>query len=125
MLVDIYKDMLQQLKDNRLEVKVGKAHYNSESGVGIREVVSENCEWYRDLCSRYSSNRGLKGSRRRNDRKKHQTKIKRQYIALLLQKLILGVGFESKYKQDLIEIANNQKDIWEDIINSNSNIWDV
>ena len=103
--------MLDELRDNRLEVVVQQS---SHSGHYVwyrelwadldretwRSVVSRNIPWYQELCVGFEANRTK--SRRR---KLPDTRIKRKNIERILGRLSKGLPSTSMYVEELERLA--------------------
>lgn len=94
--------MLLDLKNSRLDVVLvpSKRKETFERGGMIRCVQCENPEWYKKLCSKYTSNR-------KKARLKHDTKIKRREIERILFRLSKNLSTRSKYFEDLKEFSRD------------------
>lgn len=64
----------------------------------IRVNLDENPRWYRRLCDKHPSSRGVR-------RGKHDTKIKRRNVIALLTRLTSGLPARSKYEAEVRSIA--------------------
>lgn len=76
------RDLLEELRQNRLEVGVARL----AGGGGIRVVISCNAAWYRELCGQYLGTRGQRGSRFRRPR----TVIRRCSVVRCLERFLAG-----------------------------------
>ena len=108
-LKDAYNCMLMELEANRLEVILvpSRVPECAADGGKIRVPVSQNVEWYRELCSHYPVP---------SSRKKPRTTVKRQEVIRVLSRLKSEKETKSKYKDYLEEVALKlQEDLQEDI----------
>lgn len=92
-LRDAYQIMLGELRANHLEVILIPSNYKdlADTGAKIRVVVSENVDWYKELCRLHP--KGTSPRLRKNPR----TKITRDNIDRVLSRLAAGEESESKY----------------------------
>jgi len=105
--------MLTQLNKNRLQVGLAVAPEEAHSGHKIRVVDGTNPEWYQELCAKYlSTNR--KNRKKRNGKKHDDTKIKRRRIIEALTLLSQGRMSRSIYAEDLLELARDLEEEWEE-----------
>lgn len=72
----------------------------------IRVATSSNVDWYKDLCSMFQSTR----RRRRID--DNDTRVKRQNILRVLQRLVDGKATTSTYAPFLLEVAKEMQEQW-------------
>ncbi len=98
----ILDDMLMDLSTNHLEVCLvpSKIPECADDGGMIRTVTSQNPPWYQDLCKIYPCTR----TKQRTDRKDY-TKINRQNIMFVLEKMIKNKRSKSIYCKDLLNYA--------------------
>ena len=94
--------MLEQLEAHRLEVMLVPLNprlrgYN-EGGMK-RAVVDRPASWYRELCSRHPSSRGVR-------RGKFDTRIKRANVLEALTRMCDGRGYAGKYREELVRFAH-------------------
>lgn len=99
-LKEAYKFMLCELISNHLEVILVPSKFEdiAKDGGKIRVVVSQNADWYRQLCSKYCI---------KNNRKNKRTIINRKNIESILTRLSNGKSTKSKYHNDLKEFAED------------------
>jgi len=99
---EAYAVMLFDLQHERLEVELVPSRDTACAmrGGKIRVVARQNPSWYRSLCDRYQSSR-----RRRSF--KSDTRIKRGHIVSLLTRLARGETPQSKYLDDLRDVAED------------------
>lgn len=92
--------MFYELISNRLEVILvpSKLEDIAENGGMIRVAVSQNPDWYRELCARYCV---------KSNRKNKRTIINRKNIESILTRLSNGKSTKSKYHNDLKEFAED------------------
>lgn len=102
--------MYTQLKRNRLEVRLDPAENATHHGHKVRTVQNENPWWYKELCLRHTVSR--KNKRKRNGKKHHDTKIRRQHILSALRKLADGSECRSLYSEELVELAHEVEEEW-------------
>jgi len=109
--IDTLKIMLFQMETERLEVSLipHPDIEKAQAGAKIRYVENQNPEWYRLLCALYQST-----APRYKRCTKFHTKIKRQHIMSILERLIKGMNVNSKYAEELIVIAEGLEEDWED-----------
>ena len=95
-----FKCLLWSLQNSSLEVILVPSRDREIASRGgmIRAVVSKNPDWYRKLCEDYPSARTRRSF-------KPDTKIKRNNIIKVLEKLSKGQKVRSKYVDDLRKIA--------------------
>lgn len=114
-LVPYIEEMLLELSEFRLGVCLVPNQDPDKTDRMLRAAVSQNPQWYRDLCNAYPCTR----SKARGERKDY-TKIKRQYILLVLERLVRLKKSTSKYAEYLIDQAklryrsHNQITPWAD-----------
>lgn len=101
-LKEILSEMLYELESNYLEVILIPQRDPSNVGACNRAAISQNCQWYRDICGDYES-------RRKCQYRKFKTKIRRQSIRRILIRLIDGKPSTSKYVEWIINYAEKQK----------------
>jgi hypothetical protein len=101
-LKEILSEMLCELESNYLEVILIPQKDPPNIGACNRAAVCINCEWYRQLCSEFES-------RRKRQYRKFKTKIRRQSIIRILNRLIDGKCCHSKYVEWLINEAEKRK----------------
>jgi hypothetical protein len=95
------EQMLAELESNRLEVQLVPLNprlRNYNAGGMKRVAASRNAKWYSDFCRRHLS------SRKRN-RRKWDTKIKRQGVIEILSRMCVGKTTTSKYAAEFRAIA--------------------
>lgn len=97
-VLNILKQMLFELENNILKIVIIREYK-------IRQVESKNISWYRELCKKYISDRTKKRNRKT---KFTDTKIKRKHIIKILTDLTTQGCSNSKYTQDLIDIATER-----------------
>ncbi len=93
--------MLNELESHRLLVVLAPLNpklRNYNDGGCKRVKADQNVTWYRRLCSRFPSSRGVR-------RGKFDTKIRRQNIERTLRRLIAGKP-TGKYGAELLSIAS-------------------
>lgn len=108
-LAEVYEYMWMELDANRLEVILAPSQIPecAADGGKIRVAVSNNIEWYRELCANYPVS---------SSRKKPRTTVKRQEVTRVLSRLANGKKTSSKYKNYLKEVALKlQEDLQDDI----------
>lgn len=93
-----FLEMLRQLESNHLKVVIVPQKEPTNCGASIRIVEERNCEWYREFCSEFPSNRKTRSI-------KFKTKIKRRNVIRLLKILSSGKKSKSKYVEILTEYA--------------------
>lgn len=116
--IPILEEMLQELYENQLVVCLVPCKYGYERDGGtVRAVCSENVGWYKDLCLMYPS------SRKRKNRA-FDTKVKRKYIFSVLERMIKNGSSNSNYAKDLMEIAKDRYNTYEELRKANEIPWD-
>jgi len=105
-LIESLKFMLTQLEQNRLEVDLIDAPEPMHVEHKIRVKNSSNPVWYSELCV---NNPGT-WFKRTHKSSARGTAIRRKYIILLLNRLIKNNPIESKYNEQLLEIAQEMND---------------
>ena len=108
-LTEVYDYMWMELEANKLEVILVPSQIPdcAKDGGKIRVAVSQNVEWYRELCSDYPVP---------SKRNKPRTTVKRQEVIRVLARLASGKKTRSKYKDYLEGVALNlQENLQEDI----------
>ena len=103
--IRVLQDMRYELQSSRLEVILIPRHFNDHGGCKLRAAQSSNCDWYRQLCSEFESNRSKKY-------KKFKTKIKRRNIESALDRLCSGEQSKSDYADWLIAYTENQAETY-------------
>lgn len=96
-------EMLYELQTNWLEVVLIPQKDPANADACIRRSISQNVDWYRQLCANHESS-GKQSKRR----KKFQTKIKRKDIISTLTRLIGKGECDRKYADELVEIAKHR-----------------
>ena len=111
-LIPLLDEMLYELSTEKLEVQLvpGNDPDKTKDGRFIRAAISKNPQWYSELCENYPCTR----IKKRNDRK-DGTKIKRKYIFEVLERMIRNKTSNSVYASDLLEIAKNRKEMYDDL----------
>lgn len=91
-----FQDMLDELDSGWLDVVLvpSRRWECSRRGGMVRLTQSQNAEWYRKLCAKYSSSRIRKNAL-------HDTKIKRANVRSTLRMLIAGRKTPSYLVPDL------------------------
>ena len=94
--------MLDELYQYNLEVCLVPSRYREYAirGAKIRSVINCNPKWYRKLCDKYQSSRIRRSS-------KSDTRIRRQNIINILERIASGFNSTSYYLNDLIKIAES------------------
>lgn len=93
--------MLAELESNRLEViLVPEKRRTHEMGM-IRCAVNRNCNWYRALCAKHPSSRGVRHGG-------FDTMIRRANVMRALNQMLRGVP-AGKYEAELRGIARGLK----------------
>lgn len=96
--------MLAELESNRLEVQLVPLNprlRNYNEGGCKRVLVDRNCAWYRAMCSRHPSSRGVR-------RGGFDTRIRRVNVERLLRRLIAGLPSCSKYAAEILRVAERR-----------------
>lgn len=97
------EEMLNTLEAHRLEVQLAPSRRRDRRDSDmIRVVVDHGPGWYRKLCGRHTSGRGIR-------RGKHDTKIKHANVVSVLRVLTSGRVSSSKYGEELKKIAASLK----------------
>ncbi len=97
-------EMEAELDSAKLEVQLAPLNprlRNYNEGGCKRVVTSRPVKWYRDLCNRYPSSRGVR-------RGKFDTRIRRANVLRLLSRLVAGKTSWSKYAAELRAIAERR-----------------
>lgn len=94
------QEMLDELESSSLEVMLSPAPAPQHDGHMVRVAYSKNAHWYRKLCERYP----------RSWKTRSSTVIHRKWIMTCLRRLIDGRGSQSKYANDLIDLAGKRLD---------------
>lgn len=96
--------MYYDLVSNRLIICLvpNKNEEKEKDGLKIRQVESNNPQWYSELCKRYPR-------KKNQNRKCKRTIIKRERILSILNLLKNGKESKSKYAYCLKEIAESMK----------------
>ena len=103
-LVEPLKDLLAELRRNKLKVERVKSEKN---GGWFRSATAKNPVWYSELCSMYPVVVEPRGGW---VKKKPRTIIKRQAILGLLERLIRRRRSTSKYAEYLLDVARERRD---------------
>lgn len=92
--------MLAELENSGLDVVlVPSRHWEcARRGGMVRMSQNQNCQWYRELCSRNLSSRV-------RCNQALDTRIKRRNVIDLLQRLVKGRPTRSSYLDQLIELS--------------------
>lgn len=106
-----YGFMYEDLKSNCLKVCLIDAPEKQHSGHKIRVAFEQNPDWYRKLCLVYPS-------KRKSQKRKFDTAIKRAAIIRMLESLKSGKPVKSKYIKDLKQIAQNMQEEDENLNNT-------
>ena len=96
--------MLAELDSAKLEVQLAPLNprlRNYNEGGCKRVVTSRPVKWYRQLCNRHVSSRGVR-------RGKFDTRIKRANVLRLLQRLTSGLPTVSKYAPEILRVAEGR-----------------
>lgn len=94
--------MLSELESHRLEVQLVPLNprlRNYCEGGCKRVVTDRPVAWYRALCKKYPSSRGVR-------RGKFDTRIKRRNVLTLLGRLTAGKTSVSKYVDEILKISH-------------------
>jgi hypothetical protein len=105
-LVPLLDEMFYELSEERLEVGLvpGNNPEKVDNGRMIRVAISVNPDWYQELCAMYPGSRTKHRPPHRKD-----TKIKRQYIMIVLERMIRNRRSNSKYAEYLLDYAKDRK----------------
>ena len=99
--MDGLRTMLEQLEAHRLEVMLvplnPRLREYCEGGMKLA-VVDRPPAWYRALCGRHASSRGVR-------RGKFDTRIRRANVLRALTRLCDGQGYGGKYLEELVAVA--------------------
>ena len=93
--------LLAELESHQLQVMLVPLNPNRRgyNDGGCKRVVCDKPpRWYRELCNRHVSSRGIR-------RGKFDTRIKRANVLALLHRLAHGLPTRSKYAPELLSIA--------------------
>lgn len=96
-------EMLYELQSNRLEVILVPQDEPVNVGACIRVAIAFNCQWYRELCGAFESNRKRKY-------KKFKTKVKRKRIEHILLRMISGINVGGVYAEWIREYATKMQE---------------
>lgn len=120
-LIPLLDEMLMELSTERLDVCLvpGSNPDAVKDGKMIRAAISQNPKWYKDLCQAYPCTR----FKSRGDRKDY-TKIKRQYILLVLERMISNKKSKSVYASFLLGIAEERKELYDRLAEAEYKPWD-
>jgi hypothetical protein len=97
--------MLNELESHRLEVVLVPLNpkLRGWNEYGMKRVCADvPPRWYRALCRDYPSSRGVR-------RGKPDTRIRRANVLRALTRMVEGRGYNGKYAQELIKIADSIK----------------
>lgn len=114
--IPLLDEMLYELYENRLEVCLVPGTHSDDDRM-IRAAVSNNTDWYQQLCKDNPSTR-----KRRN--RAFDTKIRRRNVELLLTRMIKNKQSSSVYAEYLIDIAKDRFDLYEKYKNEDTIPWD-
>lgn len=97
--MNAYEQLLAELESNPLVTILApsKRHDRRDHDM-IRVNMSQPPSWYRALCNRHPSSRGVR-------RGKFDTKIKRRNVTQLLNTLIARGHSRSKYAGEIMRVA--------------------
>ena len=106
-LIPILDEMYYELSTEQLEVCLVPEYQHDDdmSGRMIRAVTGQNPDWYKELCARYPSTR--------KRRKRDDTKIKRAYTLVLLERMMRRGKSMSMYVEDLLEVAREREELYQ------------
>lgn len=96
--------LLNELESHMLVVQLVPLNPNRRgwNEGGCKRVVADRpAKWYRELCARHASSRGVR-------RGKFDTRIKRANVLALLARLAAGRGTTSKYRDELVAVAKGR-----------------
>jgi len=97
--------LLYELEAHRLEVQLVPVGRNARCWTGEHSMkrcpVDVPPKFYRELCRRHQSSRGIR-------RGKFDTKIKRANVLALLRRLASGLPSVSKYADELRRVAERR-----------------
>ncbi len=97
--------MLAELDSARLEVQLAPVSPHARCYTGPhshkRVATSVPVRWYRELCRKHVSSRGVR-------RGKFDTRIKRANVLALLTRLAAGLPTTSKYAEELRRLAERR-----------------
>ncbi len=101
-IVKTARILRDELESNWLEVVLvpSRDPECAMRGGCIRVAHSYNADWYREFCKLYRCNR-------RRQRRRHDTKIKRQHTIAALKRLEAGRNGDTIYTQRLIEFIKD------------------
>lgn len=101
-LRNAFYEMLDELYQYNLEVCLVPSRYKEYAirGAKIRSVINCNPAWYKKLCDKYQSSRIRRSI-------KSDTRIRRQNIINILERVAGGLNSSSYYLNDLIKIAKS------------------
>lgn len=93
--------MLNELESHRLEVVLVPLNPNRRgwNEGGMKRICADvPPRWFRQLCSRHASSRGVR-------RGKFDTRIRRANVLRALARLVDGRGYQGKYREEFLRIA--------------------
>ena len=99
-------EMLLELSENRLEVCLVPNRDPDKPERMLRAAVSQNPEWYRELCRLYPDTRPPG-----KYKKKPRTIIKRRAVTRILSVMVSKGYSVSKYAEYLRDVAHSRIDI--------------
>lgn len=92
--------VLEDMQEQRLQVVLIPAPEPQHPTHMVRNAITQNPEWYRELCKTYETHRTCPRKRKHPD-----TRLKRRNIIRILERLISVGSSSSKYTEDLLKIA--------------------
>ncbi len=97
-------EMLNMLESHKLEVQLVPLNQRMRGWCegGCKRVVTDAPpKFYRQLCNRHVSSRGVR-------RGKFDTKIKRRNVLAALRRLVDGDKYRGKYRDELLAMARGK-----------------
>lgn len=106
-LIIFLDEMLYELYENRLESELIPSEHPecAADGGKIRVAISQNVEWYQELCRLNPCTRTKSRGAR-----KDWSKIKRQNVIELLENMVKNKKSESMYAEFLLDVAQSRKE---------------
>ncbi len=99
----VLREMLFELRNNRLAVALIPQRDPDNSGACVRVSISHNCCWYQQLCADFES-------ARKRQYRKFKTKVKRREIMRILCRLIENKPCQSMYADWIVEYSAAAKE---------------
>ncbi len=120
-LIIFLDEMLYELYENRLEVCLipSEDQACADDGGMIRVPISQNVEWYQELCKLHP-----RTYVRHTQIRKIRTKLKRRNIIMVLEGMIKNKKSRSEHAPFLLGVAQSRKETIEKLEAAEYKTWD-